>query len=107
MQNKDKFKTIRQTRQADNAGKDGEAKFYLDGMANALRPPMGVCLGSYAVHIYSNDVTRELSFVTQEKLKLDGNAEDVTEFIVSKSLDELRLQLMAKFGRLPSGRKEK
>ena len=97
--NKEQFRISRETAQLESHGKQGEAKFYLDGCSNALRSAMDTHLGSFAVHIYVNDVTRQVNIKVQQQLKIEGKPGDLTEAIVSKSLDEARLSLMASFGR--------
>src|SRR4051812_31358877 len=103
--NKSKFNVSRSTKQLQSTGKMGEAKFNVEQAAEAIRPPMSKSLGSFACHIYVNDVTREIIFQNQVQLRLDGSGEEVTEFIASKALDELRLKLMDTFGRNENGRK--
>lgn len=106
MDNSKNFKTERSTRQLQRDGKDGEAKFYLEGCAAAVRAAGENSLGSYAVHIFANDITREITIKIQNQLKIDGGENDATEAIVSKSLDELRKDLMKSFGREDNGRRK-
>jgi virulence-associated protein VagC len=95
--NKSQFTVSRSTKKLELNGKTGEARFFLDGANEALRLPASKSLGSYAVHIYANDMTREIQFQIQCQLNLSEDG--TTEAIVSKSMDELRTQLMDKFGR--------
>jgi len=104
MNNKNNYQISRTTKQLGATGKDGEAKFFLEGANQAAQPPAAKSLGSFATHVYVNDITREIIFVNQVQLKIDDSGEAITEFIASKALDELRLQLMNQFGRKENGR---
>lgn len=94
--------TISRTKKVLNPhSEENISQTYLDSAGKELRSPAFELLGSWAVHIYQCELTRQIEVKIQQRLPHDadqfGNYRGVTEQMVNLSLEECRKTLMDTF----------
>lgn len=86
-----RFTARQETKMINPHSEEFKQSVDLKSITEDLRDPGFKPIGSWAVHIYQSDITRQIMYKTQTNfpniIGEDGNYEGVNEAIVSQSVD--------------------